>query len=111
MEGGMKLRVGYSILREIHKKEFIPEAKDYGLKEWEFEKMIRFLEKKSYLERVLRVGNEFSLKPAQLTEQGIRLLKDIQEKEHYEDIYPERKDLKAWVQADKEKWSNGAEEL
>lgn len=30
-KGGVGLRVGYSVLREIHKKHFTPNAEDYYL--------------------------------------------------------------------------------
>lgn len=100
------MRAGYSILREIHGKSFIPKANDYGLKEREFENIIFFLENKGYLERVLRINDEFSLNAARLTQKGIELL---EEHKKYEESYPGREQLKAWVQIEKELYSNGAE--
>ncbi len=105
-KGGISLRAGYSILREIHRKNFTPTAKDYGIKEREFENFIFLLENKGYVERVLRVNDEFSLNAARLTKEGIMLL---EEHKQYEESYPERKKLKAWVQIEKELYSNEAE--
>lgn len=101
------MRVGYSVLREIHRKDFTPSANDYGLKNREFENFIFFLENQGFLERVLRVNDDFSIKVARLTKKGIELLES---NKHYEQTYPERKDLKAWIQIEKEHYSNGAED-
>lgn len=101
------MRVGYSILKEIKEKYFTPCASDYGLTQIEFENFILFLENKGYVERVLRVSDRFSLHPTRLTEKAIKLLEDNKQ---YIDTYPERTGLKAWVQIEKELYSNGAEE-
>jgi hypothetical protein len=101
------LRVGYSILREIHRKNFTPKPNDYGLQEIEFEKFIFSLEQNGYLERILWVNDYYSLKPARLTKKGIELLES---KKHYEKTYPDRNSLREWVQVDRENYSNGAEE-
>lgn len=70
------MRVGYSILREINNKTMELTAASYGLKEYEFERMIKLLEHKGFVERVLRVGDKLSLKPAKLTEKGSIFLKE-----------------------------------
>ncbi|MBH5318565.1 hypothetical protein I6N90_12240 [Paenibacillus sp. GSMTC-2017] len=101
------MRAGYSILREIQKKGFTPEPSDYGLKEWEFKKMIQFLQDKGFLDRVLRVGDHFSLKNSQITTKGSQLLEDNQ---HYELDYPDRAGLKEWVKVEKEQYSNSSYE-
>lgn len=101
--GEVRMRGGYSILREIHRKDFMPNGKDYGLLNYEFDNMIRFLEKQGYLERVLRVGDAYSLKPAKLTLKGLQLLKD---KSDYEETYPARNGLIEWVRSEKEHYSN-----
>ncbi len=106
IKGGIRLRVGYSILREIHKKDFIPNARDYGVGEREFENFIFLLENQGYVERVLRVNDEFSLNAARVTKKGMKLL---EEQQQYEESYPERANLKAWVQVEKKLYSNGAE--
>ncbi|QNK89596.1 hypothetical protein H7992_08050 [Sporosarcina sp. resist] len=100
------MRVGYSVLKEIHEKAFTPSASDYGLTQIEFENFILFLEQKGYVERVLRVNERFSLNPARLTAKAIDLL---EENKHYIESYPERSGLKAWIQVEKELYSNGAE--
>jgi len=100
------LRAGYSILREIHRKNFTPTAKDYGVKEREFESLIFLLENKGYLERVLRVNDKFSINVARLTKEGIMLL---EEHKKYEESYPERGNLKVWVQIEKKLYSNEVE--
>ena len=99
------MRVGYSILREINRGEFLPTEKDYGLRTREFENFIKFLENEGYLERVLRLDDYFSIKPARLTNKGHELLNDNKK---YEESYPERKDLIKWVQVEKDLYSNGA---
>lgn len=102
------MRVGYSILKEVKNRTQRIIADHYGLKDYEFDRMIRMLENKGYIERVLRVGDNLSLKPARLTEKGENFIK-----EHYqlEDEYPNTiEGLKAWVQIDKLKYSNGAED-
>lgn len=101
------MKGGYSILREIHRKDYIPEGKDYGIKDHEFESMIRLLEKQGYLERVLRAGDAYSLKPAKLTLKGLQLLED---KSDYEETYPTRDGLIEWVRSEKEQYSNDAED-
>jgi hypothetical protein len=101
------LRVGYSILREINKRNFLPCGVDYGLTQVEFERFIFFLVNKGYLERVLKVDDYFSLNPARLTLKGLELL---EHNKQYEETYPERKDLIAWVKFDKDLYSNAAEE-
>lgn len=101
------MRVIYSVLRELNKKNFIPEGKDYGLKDYEFEGLIRMLENEGVLERVLRINDKLLLKPARLTEKGIELLKEHND---YEQSYPDRKFLKDWVQVEKDLYSNGAED-
>jgi hypothetical protein len=97
--------VGYSILREMKEKDFLPCAADYGLTQIEFENFIYFLVNKGYLERVLKVNDFFSLKPARLTVKGMALL---DQNKQYEDTYPERKDLLAWVKVEKDLFSNDA---
>lgn len=101
------MRVGYSILREINKSEFLPTAEDYGLKQREFENFIRFLENEGYLERVLRVGDYFSIKPARITTKGMEL---INSNIDYEKDYPKRQDLIKWVQIEKDLYSNSSDE-
>jgi len=101
------MRVVYSVLKEIHNKEIIPQGRDYGLKTFEFDEFIRLLEEKGYLERVLRVNDEIRLGPSRLTEKGLKILETYK---HYETDYPARKFLKEWVEIDKERYSNGAEE-
>ncbi|NMO97119.1 hypothetical protein [Paenibacillus lemnae] len=101
------MRVGYSILREIHKKEFTPESKDYGIQEHEFLRMVKLLEKQGYLDKILVVGDFYSLKQTRITDKGIRFLK-----EHFdlETIYPaHRSDLVNWIQVDKTLYGNGAD--
>jgi hypothetical protein len=98
-EGVVVLRVGYSVIREIHRKYFEPNANDYGLEEIEFEKFIFLLERKGYIERVLKVNDMYSLKPARLTEKGIEFLGS---NKHFEKTYPERSFLREWVQVDEE---------
>lgn len=100
------MRVGYSVLREINEKSFTPCASDYGLTQREFENFILFLEQKGYVERVLRVDENFSINAARLTEKGILLLEDNKQ---YMDTYPDRSGLKAWIQVEKELYSNCAE--
>lgn len=102
------MRVAYSVLREIHKKDHTPNGKDYGLKDYEFDGFIRLLEKNGYLERVLRVNDEYRLGPARLTEKGKILLETYK---HYEDNYPinNLKNLKDWVKTEREQYSNQAE--
>ena len=90
------MRVGYSILREINRKNFSPSAKDYGITNREFENFIFFLENKNLVERVLRVKDEFSIKFARLTAEGTKFLDEMKQ---YEDKYPtDRQKLKEWVQ-------------
>ncbi|MEK3882121.1 hypothetical protein [Paenibacillus sp. PL2-23] len=102
------MRVGYSILREIHWKENMPESRHYGLKDFEFERMIKLLEREGYLERVLRAGDKFSLRPAKLTRKGEVFL---EENKDLEDTYPiDKKELITWIQVDKLKYSNDASE-
>ncbi|WP_407270743.1 hypothetical protein [Radiobacillus sp. PE A8.2] len=101
------MRVAYSIIREIHRKNFLPEPNDYGLKEYEFRNFIFLLEQEGFLERVLRANDQYSLKPARLTKKGMALLES---NKHYEKNYPDRSSLKKWVQVDKRRNSNGAEE-
>ncbi|MDX1805793.1 MAG: hypothetical protein R3267_02050 [Paenisporosarcina sp.] len=100
------MRVAYSVLREIHKKDHNPHGKDYGLKDYEFEGFIRLLDKNGYLERVLRVNDEYLLGPARLTEKGKILLETYK---HYEVDYPDIKHLKDWVKTEREQYSNQAE--
>lgn len=85
------MRVAYSVLREIHKKDHNP----HGL-----------LEKNGYLERVLRVNDESRLGPARLTERGKILLETYN---HYEDDYPDIKNLNDWVKNEREQYSNQVE--
>jgi hypothetical protein len=102
------MRVGYSILRGIKNKHIEFTAATYGLKEYEFQRMIRLLEYKGFVERVLRVGDNLSLKPARLTEKGAIYLKEYS---YLELDYPlDKMDLKEWVKADKTLHSNEAEE-
>lgn len=101
------MKVGYSILKEIHKDNNSPTARDYGLSEVEFQNFVFFLEQKGYLERVLRINEQFSLKAARLTEKGVSLLAEYKQ---YEDSYPEKNSLKAWVQTEKDLYSNDAEQ-
>jgi hypothetical protein len=68
------LRVGYSNLREIKEKDFLPCAADYGITQIEFENFIYFLVNKGYLKRVVKVNEFFPLKPARLTVKGLALL-------------------------------------
>lgn len=100
------MRVGYSILKEINEKAFTPSPSDYGLTQSEFENFVLFLEQKGYVERVSRVNDRLTLNLARLTAKGIDLL---EENKHYIDSYPERSGLKAWIQVEKELYSNGAE--
>lgn len=101
------MKVGYSVLREIHSKRHTPCAHDYGLSEVEFERFIKLLEKKGYLERILRNGDSYSIRNARLTSQGIDLLQELSD---YEATYPEdRGRLKDWVNDEKMKYSNEAE--
>ncbi|PZD94539.1 hypothetical protein DNH61_17645 [Paenibacillus sambharensis] len=102
------MRTGYSVLRELKLKNFIPTAGDYGLKDVEFENFIRFLERKGFIERVLWVKDAYSLRPARLTPKGLSLLEEYS---GLESEYPaERTSLKPWVELDKILYSNGAEE-
>ncbi|OCA83191.1 hypothetical protein A8F94_18930 [Bacillus sp. FJAT-27225] len=101
------MRVIYSVLKEINEKRFVPEGADYGLKDIEFEGLIRFLENEKAIERVLRMHDQLFLKPARLTKIGLALLEEYKE---YEKIYPERGQLKDWVQVDKILYSNDAED-
>jgi hypothetical protein len=100
------MRVAYSVLKEIHRKTFMPNASDYGLSELEFQNFIFLLEKKGYLERVLKVNDDYSIKAARLTGKGISLL---QQNGQYEESYPERACLKKWVQVEKDLYSNSAD--
>ena len=55
----------------------------------------------------MRVGDNYSLKSARLTEKGKNFLL---ERIYLEDQYPNSKEaLKEWVQVEKYKYSNGAE--
>jgi len=94
------MRLAYSLLREIHLKNYVPEATNYGLKEVEFEQFIKLMENKGYLERVLRVGDQYwySIKNARITKSGLALLEEYK---HYEEEYPERDQLKDWVKLDR----------
>lgn len=94
------MKIGYSVLREIHNKNFIPTGIDYGFNDVEFENLIKLLEKNGYLERVLRVGNQYyySIKNARLTKKGLDFLL---ENKHYEESYPERSQLKSWIKTDR----------
>jgi DNA-binding PadR family transcriptional regulator len=97
----VSMRVGFSILNEIKDKRAALSGQVYGIKDIEFERMIKLLEKQGYIERVLRVGDRFSLKPARLSEKGERFLM-----EHAElaDEYPDSmEELKEWVRADRAK--------
>lgn len=98
------MRVGYSILKEISIKSDDIVATNYGLEDIEFERMIKLLEKTGYIEHVLRVGDNFSLKPARLTEKGkCFLIEHLQ----LEGEYPNSKEaIKGWVEVDKIKYSN-----
>lgn len=99
------MRVGYSILREINNKTNGLVSSDYGLKEFEFDRMVKLLEK--LIERVLRTGEKISLRPAKITEKGISYLK---ENSQLEEHYPfSKSELKEWVQEDKLRYSNGAD--
>jgi predicted transcriptional regulator len=101
------MRVIYSVLREINKGTSLPTARDYGLKQREFENFILHLEKEGYIERVLRMDTFFSLKPTRLTKKGHDFLEKYK---HVEDDYPDKKDIIKWIQVEKEMYSNGAEE-
>ena len=105
-----EMRVGYSILREINRKNFSPSARDYGITDREFENFIFFLENKDFVERVLRVNDEFSIKVARLTTKGKMFLDEMNQ---YEETYPtDRQKLIEWVQIERELYSNGGiEEL
>ena len=83
------MKIGYSVLREIDKKEFIPTGHDFGITDVEFENLIKLLENKGYIERVLRVGDKYylSIKNARLTEKGLFFL---EQHKHYEESYPHR---------------------
>lgn len=95
-------------MRELQAGGERPLATHYGLTEVEFRRMIMLLERQGYIERVLRVGDRFSLKPTRLTAKGVAFLL---EKSHFEVDYPTSKaDLRTWVQVDKELYSNGAED-
>lgn len=60
--------------------------------------MIKLLEKKGYVERVLRAGDLLSLRPARVTEEGKSFLA---ENFHLSEEYPDNIDeLKEWVRAD-----------
>ena len=98
------MRVGYSILREINRKNFSPTAKDYGITDREFENFIFFLENKYLVERVLRVEDEFSIKVARLTDNGKMFLEEMKQ---YEETYPpDRQKLIKWVQIERDMYSN-----
>lgn len=100
------MRVAYSVLREIQKQNYIPAGKDYGLGNREFENFISFLENKSLLERVLRIGDTFSLRPARITQKGVHFLQALSE---YELEYPiDRSGLIDWVKVEKDLYSNSA---
>lgn len=99
------MRVGYSILKEIE-HQHLPSASDYGLTQREFENFIFFLENKGYIERVLRVNDQFSLKAARLTAEGKQFSKRHRD---YEKTYPNKSGLKAWIEVEKAQYSNGAE--
>ncbi|RIX50762.1 hypothetical protein D3P08_18840 [Paenibacillus nanensis] len=102
------MRVGFSIMKEIHKKTPELAASDYGLKDEEFARMINLIERQGYIERVLRAGDQMSLKPARLTHKGLIFL---QENGHLEMNYPRlREELKEWVRVDKLLYSNEAED-
>ncbi|MCM3363865.1 MULTISPECIES: hypothetical protein [Bacillaceae] len=101
------MKITYSILRELHKGIDLPKPKDYCLKQREFENFIFFLEKEGYIERVLRIDTFFSLKPARLTKKGDKFLESHQ---YLEDSYPDKQDMMKWLQAEKEMYSNGADE-
>lgn len=94
------MKIGYSILREIDKKDFIPTGSDYGITDVEFENLIKLLENKGYLERVLRAGDQYwySIKNARLSKKGLLFL---EENKHYEEFYPERTQLKSWIKTDR----------
>ncbi|OUS78598.1 hypothetical protein B1748_00535 [Paenibacillus sp. MY03] len=95
------MRVGFSILKEIQVKRTGISGELYGLKDIEFERMVKLLEKQGYLERVLRVGDRFSLKPARLLEKGEMFL---EEHARLADEYPDSiGELKEWVRADRAK--------
>jgi len=98
------VRVGFSILREINLGNQ-PSSTDYGLSQREFENFIFFLEQKGYLDRVLRVNDHVSLKPARITEKGLMFL---EENRHYNETYPERNRIQEWIQVEKDQYSNGA---
>lgn len=94
------MKIGYSILREIEKKNFIPTGPDYGITDVDFDNLIKLLENKVYIERVLRVGDkyEYSIKNARLTKDGLLFL---EQNEHYEESYPDRNQLKSWIKTDR----------
>lgn len=98
------MRVGYSVLKEINRKNFSPSATDYGLTNREFEKFIFFLENQDLVERVLRVNDKFSIKNARLTDKGRLFLTEMKQ---YDETYPtDRQKLIEWVQTDKVMYSN-----
>ncbi len=94
-------------MRDINHKTF-ETFSTYGLRDYQFDRMIRLLEDKGFVERVLRVGDKLSLRPAKLTEKGVAFLK----KHSYLELeYPmDKKDLKAWLQKEKLLYFNGADE-
>lgn len=73
---------------------------DYGITDVEFENLIKLLENKGYIERVLRSGDQywFSIKNARLTKEGSYFLEQHQQ---YEESYPERNQLKSWIKTDR----------
>ncbi|MFC4323706.1 hypothetical protein [Litchfieldia salsa] len=103
------MRIAYSVIREIHNKNFLPQGKDYGLNPYEFVRLVRHLEELGYIERVLIIDDEVRLGPARITEKGRELIKTHTK---YEEDYPfKRENLKKWIAAvEKEQYSNGAEE-
>jgi len=100
------MRLGFSILKEIMEKRAGINESIYGIEDFEFHRMIRLLEKKGYVERVLRAGDLLSLRPARLTEKGQSFLAD---NSHLGEEYPDNIDkLKEWIRAD-ELYSNDVE--
>ncbi len=94
------MKIGYSILREIDIKDFIPTGSDYGITDVEFENLIKLLENMGHVERVLRVGDKYwySIKNARLTKVGLVFL---EQHKHYEETYPDRSQLKSWIKTDR----------
>ncbi len=102
------MRVGFSILKEIKDKRAHINEDVYGLKDFEFDRKLKLLERKGYVERVLRVGDNLSLRPARLTAKGEAFLMGHAD---LADDYPSHvEDLKEWVLLDKLMYANGAEE-